>query len=166
MQSCGEQQLCTESCLAPDYSHRRTRGEVVEQAKLLVHNNYNIYIQGFRRNIFKKLFMVLASGTMSLQLLCRIMDDKLSEISLQPLTKSSEETVVAHEQAELEQASQGDQEQKKGRNRLGRWVSPKGKSVFIAVTTILGYLLVYFAIAVIQPFYPIWVSLTTNVPAS
>ena len=24
----GEQQLCTESCLAPDYSHRRTRGEV------------------------------------------------------------------------------------------------------------------------------------------
>ena len=32
----GEQQLCTESCPAPDYSRRRTRGEVAEQVKLLV----------------------------------------------------------------------------------------------------------------------------------
>ena len=30
-------QLCTESCPAPDYSRRRTRGDVAEQAKLLVH---------------------------------------------------------------------------------------------------------------------------------
>ena len=29
----GEQQLCTESCPAPDYSCRRTRGEVAERAK-------------------------------------------------------------------------------------------------------------------------------------
>ena len=36
----GEQQLCTETCPATDYSCRRTRGEVAErakQAKLLVH---------------------------------------------------------------------------------------------------------------------------------
>ena len=36
----GEQQFCTETCPAKDYSRRRMRGEVAErakQAKLLVH---------------------------------------------------------------------------------------------------------------------------------
>ena len=45
----GEQQLCTESCPAPDYSCRRTKGGVAERAKrakLLVYNNsdYTIMI--------------------------------------------------------------------------------------------------------------------------
>ena len=42
----GEQQLCTESCPAPDYSCRRTRGEVVERAKrakLLVMNGLFLF---------------------------------------------------------------------------------------------------------------------------
>ena len=97
--------------------------------------------------------------------LCRIMEPKLSDIPLQPLMKSSEaedEKAVAHDQAELREASQEDQEQNKGQHWLKRCISQKGKSVFIAVTTLLGYILLYLAISAIAPFYPIWVSLSTN----
>ena len=91
------------------------------------------------------------------------MEPKLSDIPLQPLMKSSEaedEKAVAHDQAELREASQEDQEQNKGQHWLKRCLSQKGKSVFIAVTTMLGYILLYLAISAIAPFYPIWVSLT------
>ena len=90
------------------------------------------------------------------------MEHELTDIPLQPLKKSSEvedEKTVAHDPTELREASQGDQEQTW--LMIKRWVSRKWKSVFIAVTTMLGYLLLYLAISVIAPFYPIWVSLTT-----
>ena len=98
---------------------------------------------------------------MSVHLLCRIMEHKLSDIPLQSLMKSSDvedEKAVAHDQAELREASQGDQKQQKEQNWLKRCASQKGKSVFIAVTTMIGYLLLYLAISVIAPFYSIWVS--------
>jgi len=72
------------------------------------------------------------------------MEPKLSEVPLQPLMKSSEaedEKAVAHDQVELREASQGNQEQNKGQHWLKRCLSQKGKSVFIAVTTMLGYIL-------------------------
>ena len=89
----------------------------------------------------------------------RIMEPKLSDVPLQPLMKSSEaedEKAVAHDQAELREASN------KGQHWLKRCLSQKGKSIFIAVTTMLGYILLYLAISAIAPFYPIWVSLSTN----
>jgi len=91
------------------------------------------------------------------------MEPKLSNIPLQPLMKSSEvedQKAVAHDQAELREASQEDQEQNRGQHWLKRCLSQKGKSVFIAVTTMLGYILLYLAMSAIAPFYPIWVSLT------
>ena len=89
------------------------------------------------------------------------MEHKLSDIPLQSLMKSSDvedEEAVAHDQAGLREASQGDQKQQKEQNWLKRCASQKGKSVFIAVTTMIGYLLLYLAISVIAPFYSIWVS--------
>jgi len=93
------------------------------------------------------------------------MEQKLADVPLQPLMKSPEaedEKVVAHDQAQLREASQGNQEQNKGQHWLKRCLSQKGKSVFIAVTTMLGYILLYLAISVIAPFYLIWVSLSTK----
>jgi len=69
---------------------------------------------------------------------------------------------IGRTQAELREASQEDQEQNKGQHWLKRCLSQKGKSVFIAVTTMLGYILLYLAISAIAPFYPIWVSLSTK----
>jgi len=91
------------------------------------------------------------------------MEQKLAEVPLQPLMKSSEaedEKAVAHDQVEVREASQGGQEQNKGQHWLKRCLSQKGMSIFIAVTTMLGYILLYLAMSVIAPFYPIWVSLT------
>jgi len=93
------------------------------------------------------------------------MEPKLSDIPLQPLIKSSEvegKKAVAHDQAELREASQEDQEQNKRQPWLKRCTSQKGKSIFIAITTMLGYILLYLAISAIAPFYPIWVSLSTK----
>ena len=93
------------------------------------------------------------------------MEQKLAEVPLQLLIKSSEaedEKAVAHDQAELREASQEDQEQNKGQHWLKRCLSQKGRSIFIAVTTMLGYILLYLAMSVIAPFYPIWVSLSTK----
>ena len=93
------------------------------------------------------------------------MDHKGDELALQvPVTSSDREDEnlmqqpVAHEQAKLTEAQDGgDQEQKKKQSWLKgcKWMS-----VFIAVTTMLGYMLLNLAISAIAPFYPIWVSLT------
>ena len=88
--------------------------------------------------------------------LCRIMEHELTDIPLQPLKKSSEvedEKAVAHDPTELREASK-----EQTWFMIKRWVSRKWKSVFMVVTTMLGYLLLHFAISAISPFYPIWVS--------
>ena len=89
------------------------------------------------------------------------MEHKYSDsgIPLQPLMKSSDG--VEHEQAELKEANQGEEEQKKKHLWLKRCVSLKWKSVFIAITTLLGYILLNLAISAIAPFYSILVSLVS-----
>ena len=92
------------------------------------------------------------------------MDHKGVELALQvpetSLDREDENLMqqpVAHEQAKLTDSQDGDQEQKKKQS----WLKGcKWTSVFIAVTTMLGYVLLNLAISAIAPFYPIWVSLT------
>ena len=81
--------------------------------------------------------------------------------SLQVSVKSSdkeEEQPVAHDQAELTEAQEY-QGTKRRQDWLKRFSSCKWMSGFIAVTTVLGYVLLNLAVSVIAPFYSIWVSL-------
>ena len=84
--------------------------------------------------------------------------------SLQVSVKSSDkedEQPVAHDQAELTEA-QEDQGPKQRQDWIKRFSSCKWTSGFIAVTTLLGYVLLNLAVSVIAPFYSIWVSLQLN----
>ena len=81
--------------------------------------------------------------------------------SFQVSVKSSDkedEQLVAHDQAELTEA-QEDQGTNQRQDWLKRFSSCKWRSGFIAVTTLLGYVLLNLAVSVIAPFYSIWVSL-------
>lgn len=84
--------------------------------------------------------------------------------SLQGSVKSSDkedEQPVTHDQAKLTEA-QEDQRPKQKRGWLKRISSCKWTATFIAVTTLLGYVLLNIAVSVIAPFYSIWVSLQLN----
>lgn len=84
--------------------------------------------------------------------------------SLQVSVKSSDKEdkqPVAHAQAKLTEA-QEDQRPKQKRDWFKRISSSKWTATFIAVTTLLGYVLLNIAVSVIAPFYSIWVSYLVN----